>query len=246
MSEFTQIKSQIIDVCQRLSQRQLVANHDGNVSVRVAESQFETTPTSFAKCDVSEKDLLTINIDGQVLSGLHKVFSEWSWHKSIYQALPEVTSVVHAHPPHVMALAFSGVMFDVPSVPEAVVSLGAPIKTLPLLLKSEDIMLSVQEALSASHVFIVEGNGAFAVGDDSLSAYLRLELLEHVAKIYWLHLQLGERKALPYSLIETLLPKRPKLQGMWQKNISAAAVAENKQDQDLLDAIKKIVIEQMK
>src|SRR5690606_34011004 len=103
--------------------------HDGNVSVRLSENEFLATPTAFAKSEIKEEDLLVISRDGKVLTGTHKVFSEWVWHQAIYEEYGEVTSVVHAHPPHVMALASVGEMFEFPSVPEAIVSLGAPIQT---------------------------------------------------------------------------------------------------------------------
>ena len=98
-SKKEQAKRQIIDVCRRMDKRQFVANHDGNVSVRLNENCFVVTPTSFAKKNVNIEDLLIIDLDGKILEGKHRVFSEWKWHRAIYLNLPDATSVSHGHPP---------------------------------------------------------------------------------------------------------------------------------------------------
>ncbi len=98
MSEIKSIKSQIIEACTRMDRRQLVANHDGNISVKLPDGRYLATPTSFAKADITEDDLLILDQKGVVLEGKHKVFSEIAWHFAIYRARPDITTVVHGHP----------------------------------------------------------------------------------------------------------------------------------------------------
>ena len=42
----------VVDYSQRLHQRGWVANHDGNISVRLEENRFLITPTAVSKGDV--------------------------------------------------------------------------------------------------------------------------------------------------------------------------------------------------
>jgi len=210
--------SQILEVCARLDRRAFVANHDGNVSVRLSEDRFLVTPTAYAKADVNKEDLLVIDREGQVLEGRHRVFSEWKWHRAIYFANPDVTSVVHAHPPHSMGWGLLKKDFGYPAIPEAVVSLGGAIPTLETngVSESHDQLLRhVKSALSSSYAFLVPGNGVFAVGDNAIMAYLRVELAEQVIKAHMLAKSVGGIQALDAQLIQSLKSKTPALKPQW-------------------------------
>ncbi len=247
------IKLQILSVCQRLDRRQLVANHDGNISFRISENEFLVTPTAFAKSEIQESDLLVIDRSGKVIHGKHKVFSEWVWHQAIYEEYSEVSCVVHAHPPHVMALAAADDMFEYPFIPEAVVSLGAPIQTTAMMTSSKpelsDLRSVVKEALSTSYAFVVPGNGAFTVGDNPEMSYLRMELLEHISKTHYLAAQIGPIKRMPATLINELVAKRPVLKPSWNEGLSSQKPEVSggpTLDAALIEKIKTLVLEQMK
>ncbi len=253
VQNISNIKIQMLSACQRLDLRQLVANHDGNISFRISENEFLVTPTAFAKSEIKESDLLVINREGQILHGAHKVFSEWVWHRAIYEEYSEVSCIVHAHPPHAMALSIAGDIIETPSIPEAIVSLGCPIQTISWVSTSKpelsDLRSLVREGLSTSYVFNVPGNGAFAVGDNPEMAYLRMELLEHVSKIHYLATKLGPVKRLPSSFVNELLTKRPVLKPNWKADVGELK-EETKSgpsfDAALIEKIKSLVIEQLK
>ena len=80
-----------------------VANHDGNLSARVRADRIVCTPTSFSKGDVSDDTLLTVDGTGKRTSGTTRPFSELALHLAIYDARPDVSAVVHAHPPFATA-----------------------------------------------------------------------------------------------------------------------------------------------
>ncbi|MDZ4678043.1 MAG: class II aldolase/adducin family protein [Oligoflexia bacterium] len=217
MSELGQIKSQIVDACKRLERRQLVANHDGNISFKLADGRFLTTPTSFAKADVTESDLLILDSQGNVLEGKHKVFGEIAWHFAIYRVRPDVTCVVHAHPVTASGYGLAGRQIGTPAVPEAIVSLGRQILTTAFLSPLDPSReqsggmfdLEFSRALAESDGCVVPGNGVFTVGQNVLQTYLRLELVEHIAQQHKIAEQLGTLKPLPAALVEELLKKRP-------------------------------------
>src|SRR5262245_46753245 len=108
MSNLNNEKSQIVLACHRLAQRGLVANHDGNITLKLDKGCFLATPTSFAKADVTVEDLLLLDAQGKVLEGKHKVFSEISWHLSIYRVRPDVRSIIHGHPSTASGFGIAG------------------------------------------------------------------------------------------------------------------------------------------
>lgn len=211
-----EIKTKIVTFCQRLWTRGLVANHDGNISFRLSESQFLVTPTSFSKKDVTELDLLIVDSAGKVLEGKHKVFGEFAWHLGIYHARKDVTCVVHAHPPVATGFGLSDKEIGIPLLPEAIVSLGRKISKIPffspleitLNSRSDRFEMAVKNALEESNAFLAPGNGAWAVGQSVEQTALRLELVEQVAQAHLVAHQLGGVKPLAQDIVEELLKKR--------------------------------------
>lgn len=108
-----------------------VANHDGNLSVRVGEGRYVCTPTAVSKGCVTPETLLVVDRDGNRLEGSRKVFSEWKLHRACYGARADVAAVLHAHPPTATAFAVTGVEPGGPFMAEPVVSLGARIPLVP-------------------------------------------------------------------------------------------------------------------
>ena len=122
------LRAELVDYCHRLHARGWVANHDGNLSARLADGRFLCTPTATSKAEVHAESLLIVDASGARVSGRAKPFSEIGLHMCIYKQRPDVQAVVHAHPPHATALAASGRCLDQPFLAEAVVSLITAIK----------------------------------------------------------------------------------------------------------------------
>lgn len=211
------MKDQIVEVCRRLDQRRYVANHDGNVSVRLPTGDFLVTPTSFAKADVTRDDLLLVNGKGEVLQGRHKVFSEIFWHFAIYRVRPDVRAIVHGHPPTASGFGLARREIGTPGLPEAIVSLGPKIGNTDFLSPLDPELKKTggrfdaefERALKQSDACVVPGNGVWAVGNDVMHAYLRLELVEQVALQHLASLQLGVDPKLSEDLVSALVAKRP-------------------------------------
>ena len=63
MSEAT-LKIQIADYSKRLHARGFVANHDGNISVRLGDARFLATPGATSKAEVREEELVIVDGSG--------------------------------------------------------------------------------------------------------------------------------------------------------------------------------------
>jgi L-fuculose-phosphate aldolase len=187
-----------------------VANHDGNLSARVGQSHIVCTPTAFSKLDIGSDDLVVTDLDGKQRSGSHKPFSELGLHRAVYAARSEVRAVVHAHPPYATAFGVSGRPVPHPFLPEAVVSLGAELPTVPVTAPGEPAVGALKAFVRRCDAVLLAGNGALAWGPDLETAYLRLELLEHICHIAHTALPLGGPKLLPADMVADLLGKRAK------------------------------------
>jgi L-fuculose-phosphate aldolase len=205
------LRAQLVETSRRLHQMGWVANHDGNVSVRLTGNRFLITCTAISKVDVDDAGLLVVNQKGEVLEGRRKPFGELDLHLAAYRARPDAMAVVHAHPPYATATGLVGQALDCPALPEAVVSLGVLIplglRTMP---RSEAGVKQVEGLVVEHDAVLLCGNGALTLGDDLNQALLRMELVEHLAKIMHLARVMGTVKPLSAAELETLLAARTK------------------------------------
>lgn len=204
----TDLRSSMIHYCKRMDQKGWVANHDGNITVRDGGS-FLATPTARAKADLAAGDLITLDAKGGKIEGVGGVFSELSVHLKVYSARPDTQAVVHAHPPSATAVGCAQQEMLTWAVPEAVVSLGPGVPVAGLALpNSPELWAEFEPLLPHYDAVLVAGNGVFTWGKSLEQAFLRMELVEHLARILLDTLAFGGPKLLSHAQVGELLKKR--------------------------------------
>ncbi|HEX4460008.1 MAG TPA: class II aldolase/adducin family protein [Polyangia bacterium] len=215
----------VADYAQRLHARGWVANHDGNVSVRDGDGRYLATPTATSKAAVRADGLVIVDDAGKVVGGRGKVFGEIGLHLAIYRSRADVHAVIHAHPPTATGFAVAGVALDDAFIAEAVVSLGAGVPTVPFAAPGDEAARALADFTRDHDAVLLANHGVIAWGRDLETAFLRLELVEHLAKIALVARQLGGVQPLPASVLPKLLEARAKA-GLGP-NAVLAAVATN-------------------
>ncbi len=204
-----EVRSQIIRYCHRMDQKGWVANHDGNITVKLSGGNLAATPTARAKFDLSEEDIIELDGNGKKVAGSGGPFSEVSVHLRVYHTRPDVQAVVHAHAPSATAVGCANQEMITGAIPEAVVSLGPGVPLAGLALPgSSEFWAEFDPLLSHYDAVMVAGNGVFAWGQSVEQAFLRLELVEHLAKIFLASLSLGGPRMLAPEKLAELLKKR--------------------------------------
>lgn len=230
----TFITNEIVKYCQKLDLKGFVANHDGNISAKLDDVIF-ATPTAISKGNITHDLIITLDSSGNKTEGLGKVFSEIKLHLTAYRSRHEINAVVHAHPPFATARGLLNLPIK-PAIPEAIVSIGdiIPVVTFAMPGAKENDSI-ITNALTKTDVFIMPGNGVLAVGDSVEQAYLRLELVEHIAKIDYYARSIGTPMALTNEDINNLLEKR-----------AASGLGPKKTQNQPSESIKTIVLEEIK
>jgi L-fuculose-phosphate aldolase len=204
-----QLRVAVADTSQLLHRAGWCANHDGNVTARDG-NRFIATPTATSKRLVAEKDLIEVDAKGQV-QGRGKVFGEIGLHLAVYERRPDVGAVVHAHPPCATAISASrGNPIERPFIAEALVSLGPVIPKLPYAQPGDAARHALAPWCELVDAVILGNHGVIAWGKDCETALLRLELVEHLAKIAIAAAPLGGVEPLPDSALQPLLAARAK------------------------------------
>ncbi len=205
------VRAELVATSRRLYALGWVANHDGNASLRLTGKRFLITPTAYSKHDVDDASLIVVDAAGKVLEGRKKPFSELELHLAAYRVRPEVEVVLHAHPPYATAMGLAGAALSPVAMPEIVVSLGDRIPTVPRAMpKTPEAVKGVEAAAAQGDVMLLAGNGVLTLGGDLSQALLRMELVEHYAKLLTLARAWGPVEPLPAGDVAKLLEARKK------------------------------------
>lgn len=213
-------QDEIVQYGRLMHQSGLVAATDGNLSVRLGDGTFLCTPTLMSKGMMNLDDLVIVDARGHKVSGSRNVSSEIAMHLFIYRNRPDVSAVVHAHPPTATGFAAAGMPLDSALCSEIVITLG----TVPLANYETPGTPELAEALAplvGDHDAILMANhGVVTYGEDLLTAYMNMETVEHYAKIALVTHMLGKQKPLSETHVSKLREIRMKYHA--QNQVAAA------------------------
>jgi L-fuculose-phosphate aldolase len=185
-----------------------VAATDGNLSVRLGDGRFLVTPTGFSKGMMQPEDMVVVDVQGKKLSGSYMPSSEIAMHLTIYRIRPDVGAVVHAHPCTATGFASAGIALDEPLCSEVVITLGevplAPYATTGTMELSD----SLRPFIPYHDAILMANHGVVTYGEDLCRAYMRMEAVEHYAKIVMTTRQLGCARSLNSRQLEKLFEVR--------------------------------------
>jgi L-fuculose-phosphate aldolase len=196
-----------------LHERGFVAATDGNLSVRLDQNRVLSTPTCMSKGGMRPSDMVIVDLEGRLLSGRRRVSSEIAMHLLIYRLRPDVHGIVHAHPPTATGFAAAGVPLNQPLVCEVVIGLGS----IPLAKYGTPGTPELTEALEplVPHfdAILMSNHGVVAYGTDLDQAYMKMETVEHFARIALVTHQLGHQQPLGAEEVKKLVVVREKYLG---------------------------------
>jgi len=213
MASDRQHRLAIVQFGRLLQQNRFVAATDGNLSVRLDETRLLATPTCISKGRMGASDMVIVDMDGKRLAGKRRVSSEIGMHLLIYRLRPDVRGIVHAHPPTATGFAASGYDLNRPLVCEVVVGLGS----IPLArygTPGTPELTDALEPLIPHHDAILMANhGVVTFGSSLESAYMKMETVEHFAKIALVAHLLGNAQPLGEKEVEKLVAVRDRYNG---------------------------------
>jgi L-fuculose-phosphate aldolase len=185
-----------------------VAATDGNLSVRLDQERVLVTPTCVSKGMMEPQDMVVVDLDGKKLSGVQNPSSEIVMHLTVYRMRPDVGAVVHAHPCTATGFASAGLALDEPLCSEVVITLGsvplAPYATTGTMALSD----SLRPYIPFHDAILMANHGVVTYGEDLCRAYMRMEAVEHYARIVLAARQLGSARSLDSHELEKLVAVR--------------------------------------
>ncbi|HSA93939.1 MAG TPA: class II aldolase/adducin family protein [Terriglobales bacterium] len=212
------------DICRfgkMIHERGFVAATDGNLSVRLDHDAILSTPTAMSKGMMEPEDLVVVDMQGKKVIGRRNVSSEIAMHLLIYRLRPDVKGIVHAHPPTATGYAAAGIPLNQALISEIVLALGC----IPIAQYGTPGTPELTEALEPLvpqyDAILMANHGVVTYGENLLRAYMKMETVEHFARIALVAHQLGRQQLLSQEDVSKLMVAREKYEGV----SSAAAMA---------------------
>ena len=199
-----QLRADIVEAGRRMDARGYVASNDGNISTRLDKDRLLTTPKSVPKGYMTPDMMVIVDFEGKKLAGDRDPSSELPMHLEIYRNRPDVNAVVHAHPPTATGFATAGVPLTRAVLAEVVTTLGSiPIAEYGTPSTAE-LPAAVRKYIKAHDGMLLANHGAVTCGRDVMSAYYKMETIEHFAKISLVARLLGREHLISRDEVERL------------------------------------------
>jgi L-fuculose-phosphate aldolase len=152
------------------------------------------------------EEIAKASMRGELLEGPIRASSEIRMHLHVYRMRPDVFAVVHAHPPVATASTLAGFPLNSKVLPEVWLMLGK-VPVAPYATPSTDeVPRSIDPYVLDSRAILLRRHGALTFGGSLMEACMRMEKLEHFAKVLFYASILEDRKA-PVAMTESEIAK---------------------------------------
>ena len=203
-----EIKIEICEVGHKLWLKGFVAANDGNISVKINDHEYYCTPTGVSKGSLTPDMIIKVDENGKKLEGKLNPSSEIKMHMRVYQKRPDVTAVVHAHPPVATAFTVADIDLDQYILPEAVLTIGN-VPTCDYGTPSTmEIPDSLDPYLQQHDAFLLRNHGALTVGCNLNKAFFVMEEVEFNAVICKHAMDLGAVHEISNEQLKKLMDLR--------------------------------------
>ncbi|HZW40432.1 MAG TPA: class II aldolase/adducin family protein [Ignavibacteriaceae bacterium] len=206
--------TRLINICHKVYEKGFVAAYDGNLSCRTEKGNILITRSAICKGEVTEKDIIEIDIEGNKISGEGRISTEVKIHLNAYHKRKDLNAVIHNHPPYSTAAA--SIKEEIPEniFPEVILLLGKIARCSYATPSTESLAESMNRYIDKTNIFLLNNHGAVTLGSSIEDAYYKMEKLEHTMKILYLARTSGTLMEIPKDKVEELKSIAEKVYGI--------------------------------
>ena len=174
-----------------------IVDHSGHASARRDGESFYINSAASARGALTTGDIVTIDLDGNLVEGSARPPFEFHIHSEIYRARHDAHAVVHTHPRWSTFLTMVGAPY------RAVYAQGALLGDIPLLdsplsVNTRPMGERVAATLGGGPAVLLKSHGAVVVGSDIVECFALAAYLEENAYRQYMAMQIGD----PYVFSE--------------------------------------------
>ncbi|MFZ1288787.1 MAG: class II aldolase/adducin family protein [Melioribacteraceae bacterium] len=175
-------REQIVRIMNRIYNNKMTTLSGGNLSIKDYNGDIWISPAGIDKGNLTPNDIMCVKENGEII-GKHKPSSELPFHISIYTVRPDITAIVHAHPPALVSFSIVRILPDTNIIPQAKRVCGKVGYAPYALPGSNQLGENIAETFAKGYnVVLLENHGVATGGTDLLNAFHKLETLEFCAR----------------------------------------------------------------
>jgi len=197
------LKLELIATCRAMERIGHFVGTWGNISVRVPEG-FLITPSRVSYDTITPADIVTVDLDGDIVHGHRLPSSETGVHRLVLRKKPHVNSIIHSHPPYASAL--SCLQRSIPVFVEDVAQIiGGEVKCTRYVPagQHQNIAEEVAATIGEENAVLLANHGVLVCGRTLAEAFVACQILEKAAQIMLLAAPLGGVIPIPKEHVQS-------------------------------------------
>ena len=200
------LKSHVLRVAKELMELGINPLTQGNISTRDPKTNLIViTPHDFSYAQMSEEDLVVVDIDGNVVEGNREPSAETAVHCAVYQARKHIYGVIHSEPIYANAFGIINKAIE-PVFVNMAIDVGGAVPVMPFADSgNSDFGKKMLDIMGDRNAIIWANHGMLAMGNTLDKAFHCTVTVEIGAKMYHLALQHGEPFVIPQEKIKSLI-----------------------------------------
>lgn len=205
--KYVEERKQIVEYGKKLLEEKLTTGTGGNISIFIREDQVMLiTPSGIPYPEITEKDIVLLNLDGEILEGNRKPSSEYDMHRIFYQHTDHVNSVVHTHSEY--ATVFACLHEEILPLHYIIGSVGNKIRCCEYkTFGTYELAEEVFNCIGNDKGLLLGNHGVIAVGEDLPSSFSVAKDIEFIAKLYYRARNIGNPVLLSEDDLEKVIEK---------------------------------------
>ena len=180
------LRQEIIDTCLWLKNNGYLQGTWGNISARCEDGSILITPSKVDYELMKPEDLVTMNIDGSVLSGTRLPTSERDVHLGILRNRLDIGAIVHTH--SLYAMAASTLNEGIPPITEEMCQIlagGIPLSRVFVpSSKHKELGEVAAASIGTANALLMRNHGPVCCGRNLKEACTCCQVVEKSAQIY--------------------------------------------------------------
>jgi L-fuculose-phosphate aldolase len=211
------LRSDLCEIAHRLYLDGFMSGSDGNLSTILSDNEILVTPSRLCKGFLKPEQIVKIDRQGKQLTGDYPSTTEVAMHLAAYEERPDICSVVHCHPPILIAFTVAGLSLPEAILPEIELMSGgklplAEYATPGSTALADSIRKNIRDR--ANSLVMLDHHGILSVGQDISQAAIKVENAESAAKVILYARLLGGVHPLPSDALAKLREARKNIMEM--------------------------------
>ncbi len=205
--EYRKERELLVEYGNKLISYGLTKGTGGNLSIYDSEKdQMIITPSGIEFDKLTAEDMVVMDLDGKVISGIRKPSSEYMMHSYIYKDRPEIKSVVHAHTMYATVISCLGI--TLPPVHYMIALAGKDVRCAEYAtFGTEQLAINAVEAMKDRNAVLLANHGIIAGSKNIQNAFNIVDEIEYCSAIYYRTKCIGDPVILDDAEMEVMKEK---------------------------------------